>query len=124
MPPSTYISFESSENATKGCLFVYVGSVPVEEVGNFEDKLMASLKRIAHDGIDMERMTMLINRDERQLRSKLESAKGETFSSALITDFLYGAEDGSELGPSLQDVQRYAELRNWTSQDWVRLLQK
>ena len=98
--------------------------MPVDELSKFEGKLMGSLKRIARDGIDMGRMTMLINRDERQLRSKLESAKGESFSSALITDFLYGAEDGSELDPSLQDIQRYAELRNWTSQDWVKLLQK
>lgn len=72
----------------------------------------------------MDRMLMLINRDERQLRSKLESSKAETFASCVITDFLYGAEDGSELGPSLQEIERYAELRKWTSRDWTDLLKK
>ena len=67
---------------------------------------------------------MLIDRDERQLRSKLESSKADTFASPVITDFLYGAEDGSELGPSLQEIERYAQLRKWTSQNWTDLLKK
>ena len=50
--------------------------MPVEELDGFDGKLQASLKRVAEEGIDMERMTMLINRDERQLRSRLESSKG------------------------------------------------
>jgi hypothetical protein len=33
------------------------------------------------EGLDMERMAMVINRDERQLRSKIESSKGDTFST-------------------------------------------
>ena len=123
-PCSTYISFETEESATNGSLFIYAGSVPVEELDGFDNRLMGSLDRIAKEGIDMERILMLINRNERQLRSKLESAKGDTFSSAVITDFLYGAEDGSELAPSLQEIQRFAELRNWTSQDWVNLMKK
>jgi len=46
---------------------VYIGSVPVEELDNFDQKLVASFKRIAADGIDMTRMSMVINRDERQV---------------------------------------------------------
>ena len=72
----------------------------------------------------MKRMAMVIDRDERQLRSKVESSKGDTFSGNVITDFLYGAEDGSHLGPSLDDVSRYATLRTWTNDDWVRVLRK
>jgi Zn-dependent M16 (insulinase) family peptidase len=58
------------------------------------------------------------------LRSKLESAKGDTFSGTVITDFLYGAEDGSELGPSMDEMNQYAALRKWTSKEWTNLLQK
>lgn len=121
---STYIYFESNECATRGSLNIYAGSVPVEHLETFDTKLQASLQRIVEEGIDMDRMLMLINRDERQLRSKLESSKAETFASCVITDFLYGAEDGSELGPSLQEIERYAELRKWTSRDWTDLLEK
>jgi Zn-dependent M16 (insulinase) family peptidase len=98
--------------------------VPTEQLDSFDDKLQASLKRIAQDGIDMERMAMVIDRDERQLRSKVESSKGDTFSGNVITDFLYGAEDGSHLGSSLDDISRYAVLRKWTNEDWVRLLKQ
>lgn len=67
---------------------------------------------------------MVINRDERQLRSKLESAKGDTFSGTVITDFLYGAEDGSEIEASMDEINQYAAVRGWTSKQWTDLLQK
>lgn len=72
----------------------------------------------------MKRMAMVIDRDERQLRSKVESSKGDTFSGTVITDFLYGAEDGATLGVSLDEISRYDVLRTWTSEDWVRLLKQ
>ena len=72
----------------------------------------------------MKRMKMIIDRDERQLRSKVESSKGDTFSGTVIADFLYGAEDGSNLSSALDDISRYDVLRKWTSNDWVQLLRK
>lgn len=66
--------------------------MPTSELETFDSKLKASLEKIVSDGFDMDRMAMVINRDERQLRSKLESAKGDTFSGAVISDFLYGPE--------------------------------
>ena len=46
---------------------VYVGSVPTEHLQDFDSKLKESLRKIARDGFDMERMAMVINRDERQV---------------------------------------------------------
>ncbi|KAJ7254026.1 Metalloenzyme, LuxS/M16 peptidase-like protein [Mycena haematopus] len=103
---------------------IYVGSVPTELLDEFDSKLKASLRRIVVEGIDMERMAMVINRDERQLRSKLESSKGDAFSSTVITDFLYGAEDGSELEASMDEINQFAEVRKWTNKQWTDLLQK
>lgn len=122
--PSTYIYFEERENATRNALNIYVGSAPTEHLDGFDERLQNSLKRIAGDGFDMKRMKMVIDRDERQLRSKVESSKGDTFSGTVITDFLYGAEDGSNLGPALDEISRYDVLRTWSSDDWVRLLRK
>jgi Zn-dependent M16 (insulinase) family peptidase len=90
----------------------------------FDSRLRASLKRIADEGIDMERMRMVIDRDERQLRSKLESAKGDTFSGAVIDDVLYGKEDGSLLANSMDEINQYAELRTWSSPQWSDLLRR
>lgn len=59
-----------------------------------------------------------------QLRSKLESAKGDTFSTVVISDFLYGPEDGSELESSMDEINQYAEVRRWSSKQWTDVLQR
>lgn len=46
---------------------VYVGSVPTEHLDTFDEKLKTSLKRVIDEGVDMERMAMVIDRDERQV---------------------------------------------------------
>lgn len=65
-----------------------------------------------------------VSDDLGQLRSRLESAKEETFSSTIITDLLYGAEDGSELHRSMDEITYYNILRGWTSSQWISLLSK
>jgi Zn-dependent M16 (insulinase) family peptidase len=105
-------------------LAIYVGSVPAEHLANFPEKLRASLSRIAGEGFDMERMAMVINRDERQLLSKIESSKGDAFSTTVITDFLYGKEDGSDLRQALNEMDSYRVLREWSSNQWADLLKK
>lgn len=72
----------------------------------------------------MKRMAMVLDRDQRQLRSKLESAKGDTFSGTVINDALYGAQDGSDLPAAFDEMKRYDELRKWTSDDWINLLKR
>jgi len=57
-----------------------------------------------------------------QFRSELESSKAELLSTAVIADFLYGHEDGSELLPSMDDIKQSAELRKWSSYQWADLL--
>jgi len=98
--------------------------VPTEELETFNEKLKKSFQRIVDSGIDMQRMTMVIDRDERQLLSKLESSKGDTFSDAIIGDLLYGAEDGSNLPASMDDIAHYKALRTWSAKDWANLLYK
>jgi Zn-dependent M16 (insulinase) family peptidase len=62
-------------------------------------------------------MTLLL-----QMRSQLESSKGNAFSFTVISDFLYGAMDGSDLHSSMDEVNQYATLRSWSSQKWTNLL--
>ena len=123
-PPSTHISFYGDDKATRGDLAIYVRSVPVEHLPSFPGKLRASLARIAEEGMDMGRMAMVISRDERQLRSRIESFKGNTFGETVITDFLYGKEDGSDLPQALNDIGNYEVLRKWPSSQWTDLLKK
>ncbi|KIK71096.1 hypothetical protein GYMLUDRAFT_147646 [Collybiopsis luxurians FD-317 M1] len=123
-PLCTYIYFAEEVRASRVSLPIYVGSVPTAELETFDKKLKASLRKIAAEGIDMERMAMVINREERQLRSKIESAKGETFVGSIISDVLYGKEDGSEISKSLAEFEYYSAIKTWTSQQWTELLQK
>lgn len=58
------------------------------------------------------------------MRSKLESAKGDTFSGTIITDFLYGATDGSDLRGALDEIRYYNILRTWDSSQWAELLKR
>lgn len=46
---------------------IYIGSVPTEHLDTFDTKLKASFERIVEEGIDVERMSMVISRDERQV---------------------------------------------------------
>jgi hypothetical protein len=64
---SSYIYFSEETRATLVDLPVFIGSVPTEHLDSFHEKLKTSFKRIATEGIDMERMAMVINRDERQV---------------------------------------------------------
>jgi len=59
-----------------------------------------------------------------QLRSRLESSKGDTFSGMMITEFLYGASDGSDIEASMDDFTRYASLKKWSTKQWTDLLKK
>ncbi|KAG6877636.1 hypothetical protein C0993_005345 [Termitomyces sp. T159_Od127] len=123
-PLCAYIYFGEDTCATRVDLAIYIGSVPVEHLDDFNSKLRNSFQRIVQEGIDMERMAMVLNREERQLRSKLESSKGDTFSGSIITDFLYGAADGSDLKDSMDDIKQFDDLRKWSSESWTSLLQR
>ncbi|KAL1708664.1 Metalloenzyme, LuxS/M16 peptidase-like protein [Schizophyllum commune] len=123
-PMCTYIYMGQDTRATKIFLPIYIGSVPTELLDTFDEKLKASFQNIVKTGIDMDRMRMVIDRDERQFRSKLESSKGDAFSDSLITDFLYGAEDGSDIKRTLEEDTWYAQLKAWDSKRWTDLLSK
>ncbi|THH10161.1 hypothetical protein EW145_g1526 [Phellinidium pouzarii] len=120
-PLCTYIYFDEDVRPDFVDLPIYIGSVPTEQLDTFDSKLKISLGKIVKDGFDMTRMAMVINRDQRQLRSKLESSKGDTFSSIVITDSVLGPEDGSELLPAMDEMKLYAELLGWTSDQWTAL---
>ena len=64
-------------------LTIYVVSVPVQELQNFDKKLRMALRRIVEDGIDMPCVAMIINREEQQVKcsnlSIIRSADGLIF---------------------------------------------
>lgn len=138
---STYIYFGEETRATLCDLVVYVGSVPTVHLDSFDAKLHESFRRISKEGVDLDRMSMVIDRAERQvylslvqtvcellinykLRSKVESDGGDAFSSAMIVDFLYGRSDGSQLEEAIDDIKQYNVLRTWSRKQWSDIIDK
>ena len=138
---STYIYIGVEVRATLSDLMIYVGSVPTEHLDTFDAKLHESLRRIVKDGVDLNRMRMVLDRDERQvffrfmplfkhfiivfkLRSKVETNGGDAFSSTMIANFLYGRSDGSQIEEALDEIKFYGILRTWSSEQWANLIQK
>ncbi|KAG6829386.1 hypothetical protein H0H92_004654 [Tricholoma furcatifolium] len=70
-PLCGYIYFGEDTRATQVDLPIYIGSVPTEHLDTFYDKLRGSLQRIVKEGIDMGRMSMVLNREERQSGERL-----------------------------------------------------
>lgn len=64
---STDITFDEDARATRCDLPVYISSVPAEKLKEFPELFKKALLRIADDGIDMKRMSMVLNRDKRQV---------------------------------------------------------
>lgn len=42
----------------------------------------------------------------------------------MSTDAIFGADDGSELGPSMKTMSHYHLLEKWSSDEWAKLLEK
>ena len=72
-PHSTFVYFAEDVRATYVELLVYVGSIPTEHLDTFDERLKASLTRIADEGIDMKRMAMVIDRQVRQVSAVILS---------------------------------------------------
>jgi hypothetical protein len=137
---STYIYLGAETRATLSDLLIYVGSVPTEHLDTFDTKLHESFCRIITDGVDLNRMKMVIDRDERQvffrsivvstfsdkfqLRSKVEADGGDTFTPTMIANFLYGPLDGSQIEEALDEIKLYNTLRTWSSKQWGDLIEK
>ena len=64
---NSHISFYMKVYVTNVNLEVRIASVPIKYLDTFNEKLSTSLKLIVENGIDMQRMAMIINRDERQV---------------------------------------------------------
>lgn len=61
---STYIYCDSEERATFTSANIYFGSVPTDQLGELHGKVIASIRKIVADGIDMDRIRLVIKRDK------------------------------------------------------------
>lgn len=122
-PLSTDISIDVSEQLTN-LVEISASDVPIEELKTFSEKVDAVLRKVVKEGIDMERMKMIIERDELKLLNALEDKPSDSLQDTLVNDFLFGDLEGKDLYSSLEDRKRYKELSAWSSKQWTDLIQK
>lgn len=114
----------ASDKAGASLLSAYFSSVPSDQLDRLDQQLIDLLAGIVKEGVDMDRMRMVIKRDKLKVLSQLETKPADSFADLLITDFLYGNRDGQDLHTALEDMKRYDQLLTWTSEQWTELLQK
>ncbi|PVF93786.1 hypothetical protein CPB86DRAFT_714671 [Serendipita vermifera] len=103
---------------------ITMSDVPTAYLDGMEIKLRKTLRKIAKKGVNIERMRDIIDRNALGWKQSLEEQGGENFSGLMIDDFLYGDETGTHLVNQLRVPTLFAELRNWTSEEWVACLTK
>ncbi|PWY97140.1 hypothetical protein BCV70DRAFT_219707 [Testicularia cyperi] len=123
-PLCTDVYLGSSDKAGASLISAYFSSVPSDQLDKLDGQLTELLSKIIVDGIDMERMAMVIKRDKLKVLSGLETKPADSFADLLITDFLYGQRTGEDLHRALDDMNRYDELLTWSSKQWTDVLQK
>ncbi|KAI5480305.1 zinc metalloprotease [Pseudohyphozyma bogoriensis] len=121
-PLCTDISFMAS-NENPQILTTSLSSVPAEHLKTLPEKFKACLAALAKGEIDMKRMESTLERQRLHLLDSIETDAAEVLCQSILGDALFGAEDGSDLGPQLDDVD-YKTLAGWTAKQWADLLQK
>lgn len=96
--------------------------VATEKLEFVEQRLIALLKEVADTPLDMPYLRECISRERRQVKSQAESSES-FFSANIITDFLFGARDGSTLA-DLKDLHEYDVLERWSEEEWRVFLKK
>lgn len=121
---STSLDIYTAVRVKTNELTVYISDVPAEHLESIDGMVKAALKRIADEGVDMDRMRMVLQRERRQNLHNLETSPGGVVSQAVISDLLYGSSTGADLENSFQFDSQYAALEKWSGKDWTDRLRK
>ncbi|SGY31172.1 BQ5605_C002g01214 [Microbotryum silenes-dioicae] len=122
-PACTDISFyASTEDPT--ILTVYLSAVPAELLKTLDATFKAFLKTLCEGDVDMERMESVLKRQKLQLLESIETNAADMLSTNILADAIFGPEDGSELGKSMDTMAYYRQLEGWSSAQWIALLEK
>jgi Zn-dependent M16 (insulinase) family peptidase len=105
-------------------LSVSFESVPVEHLDTLEEKLFNVFREVTKGGIDMDRMTTVVETQRNRSILSVERSPSERMSLKLINEALYGSLDGKTLKEDVKDLICYEVLSKWTSEHWIALLKR
>ncbi|OJD18740.1 hypothetical protein AJ78_01277 [Emergomyces pasteurianus Ep9510] len=107
--------FYSTHETPRSEINFTLSSVATEKLAQVERRFFEVLKE-AMLKIDMEYMRECIRRARRSWKSSTE-ASVYPFTSYIITDFLFGSRDGSNIR-GIASLQEYDKLEHWDDNQW------
>jgi Zn-dependent M16 (insulinase) family peptidase len=122
-PLTTFIGFAYAYRLPCN-LSIQFESVPVEHLDKLEQKLFDVFRKVAENGIDMERMATVIEKRRNGYLLSVERSPSGILSTKLIVEALYGDLKGTSLKQDVTDLVYYDIVTKWTSDQWVALLQR
>ncbi|KAI1325385.1 Metalloenzyme, LuxS/M16 peptidase-like protein [Xylariaceae sp. FL0255] len=96
--------------------------VATEKLEYVEQKLISLIKEVASKPLDMDYMKECIQRERRQVKAQAEESES-FYSTNIITDYLFGARDGSTL-KELANLSEYDTVETWTDEQWRVFLRR
>ncbi|CAG8713079.1 25810_t:CDS:10 [Gigaspora margarita] len=122
-PLCTDIDISINEQ-TRTAILATFENVPTEELEDLVTGLFDVFKRIVNEGIDMERMKSVIQRDRLKTLDEIEVDPHNVFSGHCIVDHVYGKETGEDLEIAVKDLSYYDQLLNFSEGQWIEYLKK
>lgn len=99
-----------------------LSSVETKRLSEVHNRFFEVVKQVASNELDMDYMLDCIHRQRRVLKASAE-ASASFFTGPIITDFLFGARDGSNLR-DLASLREYDVLETWSDAQWRDYLRK
>ncbi|KAI1821848.1 Metalloenzyme, LuxS/M16 peptidase-like protein [Xylaria intraflava] len=96
--------------------------VATEKLQFVEQRLISLLKEVASKPLDMTYINECIQRERRQVKAQAEESES-FYSNNIITDYLFGARDGSTL-KDMAGLGEYDTLTKWTDGQWREFLRR
>ena len=96
----------------------------MEHLDTLEEKLFDVFRKVAKNGIDMERMATVAEVQKNRYILSVERLPSSLMSSKLINEALYGSLDGKTLKEDVKDLIWYDVLSKWSSEQWISLLKR
>lgn len=91
-PYATSIGLYSEDRVNKNELMCYISDVPVKHLERIADMVKTKMASVSEEGIDMERMGLVLRRDRRKLLNNME-----TSISQVLVDVVIGGESVSRV---------------------------
>ncbi|KAG0663578.1 hypothetical protein C6P45_000826 [Maudiozyma exigua] len=98
-----------------------IHGVPTEKLTETKEKV---LNILATHKIDLDRIKQVVDNNKWEYILRCEKNGDSALSQAVITDFLYGSQDGTSLNKSLKDISDFGALAEWTLDQWQNLLNR